>query len=75
MVLSDTTNMPALFAKHPNWHGVIDADPVLAETTRADCSTVPCPTRRSLLATTSRFPQLARSCRTARVIPSYLPHN
>jgi glyoxylase-like metal-dependent hydrolase (beta-lactamase superfamily II) len=20
MVLSDTTNMPALFAKHPNWH-------------------------------------------------------
>ena len=34
MVLSDTTNMPALFAKHPNWHGVIDADPVLAETTR-----------------------------------------
>jgi hypothetical protein len=34
MVLSDTTNMPALFAKHPNWHGAIDADPVLAETTR-----------------------------------------
>jgi hypothetical protein len=33
MVLSDTTNMPALFAKHPNWHGAIDADPVLAETT------------------------------------------
>jgi glyoxylase-like metal-dependent hydrolase (beta-lactamase superfamily II) len=34
MVLSDTTNMPALFAKHPIWHGAIDADPVLAETTR-----------------------------------------
>src|ERR1700749_4389090 len=34
MVMSDTTNMPALFAKHPNWHGAIDADPVLAETTR-----------------------------------------
>jgi glyoxylase-like metal-dependent hydrolase (beta-lactamase superfamily II) len=34
MVLSDTTNMPALFAKHPNWHGVVDADPVLAEATR-----------------------------------------
>ena len=34
MVLSDTTNMPALFAKHPDWHGAIDADPVLAETTR-----------------------------------------
>jgi hypothetical protein len=34
MVLSDTTNMPALFAKHPSWHGQIDADPVLAETTR-----------------------------------------
>jgi glyoxylase-like metal-dependent hydrolase (beta-lactamase superfamily II) len=28
MVLSDTTNMPALFAKHPNWHGQVDADPV-----------------------------------------------
>jgi hypothetical protein len=26
--------MPALFAKHPNWHGAIDADPALAETTR-----------------------------------------
>ena len=34
MVLSDTTNMPALFAKHPNWHGAIDANPVLAEATR-----------------------------------------
>ncbi len=34
MVLSDTTNMPALFAKHPNWHGAVDANPVLAETTR-----------------------------------------
>jgi len=34
MVLSDTTNMPALFAKHPSWHGQIDADPVLAEATR-----------------------------------------
>ena len=34
MVLGDTTNMPALFAKHPSWHGQIDADPVLAEATR-----------------------------------------
>jgi hypothetical protein len=34
MVLSDTTSMPALFAKHPSWHGQIDADPVLAEATR-----------------------------------------
>src|SRR4029077_6368917 len=34
MVLSDTTNMPALFAKHPNWHGAVDANPVLAEATR-----------------------------------------
>ena len=34
MVLSDTTNMPALFAKHPDWHCVVDADPVLAEATR-----------------------------------------
>src|SRR6266436_5609980 len=34
VVLSDTTNMPALFAKHPNWHGAVDADPVLAEATR-----------------------------------------
>jgi glyoxylase-like metal-dependent hydrolase (beta-lactamase superfamily II) len=34
MVLSDTTNMPALFAEHPNWHSQLDADPVLAETTR-----------------------------------------
>ena len=34
MVLSDTTNMAALLAKHPNWHAVVDADPVLAEATR-----------------------------------------
>jgi len=53
VVLSDTTNMPALFAKHPNWHGVIDAARCLRRRLGADCSTVPCPTRRSLLATTS----------------------
>lgn len=34
MVLSDTTNMPALLAQHPNWHAVVDADPALAEATR-----------------------------------------
>jgi hypothetical protein len=34
MVLSDTTNMPALFAKHLGWHSQLDADPVLAEATR-----------------------------------------
>jgi glyoxylase-like metal-dependent hydrolase (beta-lactamase superfamily II) len=34
LVLSDTTNMPALFAEHPGWHSQLDADPVLAEATR-----------------------------------------
>ena len=34
LVPLDTTNMPALFAKHPGWHGQIDADPVLAQATR-----------------------------------------
>lgn len=34
LVVSDTTNNPALFAKHPNWHGSFDQDPNLAEATR-----------------------------------------
>jgi glyoxylase-like metal-dependent hydrolase (beta-lactamase superfamily II) len=33
-VLSDTTNMPALFAKHPGWRSQLDANAVLAEATR-----------------------------------------
>jgi glyoxylase-like metal-dependent hydrolase (beta-lactamase superfamily II) len=56
-------------------HAQLDIDPDLAETTRADCSTVPCPKRRLLPATTSRSQPLVRSCGTTQVIPSRLPHN
>jgi hypothetical protein len=31
---SSGREVPALFAKHPDWHGVVDAGPVLAEATR-----------------------------------------
>lgn len=34
MVLADTTNVPALFARHPGWHVAFDSDPVAAETMR-----------------------------------------
>ena len=34
MVLADLTNIPALFARHPNWHVSFDADAALAETNR-----------------------------------------
>lgn len=34
MVLADTTNIPQLFARHPNWHAAFDADPVAAEANR-----------------------------------------
>ncbi len=34
MVLADLTNIPALFAKHPNWHASFDADPNAAEANR-----------------------------------------
>jgi glyoxylase-like metal-dependent hydrolase (beta-lactamase superfamily II) len=34
MVLSDTSNIPALFVKNPGWHAQFDADPVLAEANR-----------------------------------------
>jgi glyoxylase-like metal-dependent hydrolase (beta-lactamase superfamily II) len=34
LVVSDTTNNPALFAKHPEWHANFDQDPNLAEATR-----------------------------------------
>ncbi|MET0970625.1 MAG: MBL fold metallo-hydrolase [Tardiphaga sp.] len=33
-IQSDVTNNPALFAVHPGWHLMFDADPVLAEATR-----------------------------------------
>lgn len=33
-VLADVTNIPALFAKHPEWHAAFDADPIAAEATR-----------------------------------------
>ncbi|HYG88888.1 MAG TPA: MBL fold metallo-hydrolase [Azospirillum sp.] len=34
MVLSDTSNHPALFVRNPGWHAVFDMDPTLAETNR-----------------------------------------
>lgn len=34
MVLSDTSNHPALFVRNPGWHVVFDMDPVLAEGNR-----------------------------------------
>jgi glyoxylase-like metal-dependent hydrolase (beta-lactamase superfamily II) len=34
LVVSDTTNNPVLFAKHPNWHANFDQDANLAEATR-----------------------------------------
>ena len=34
MVLADLTNVPALFARHPNWHVMFDADAGLAEANR-----------------------------------------
>lgn len=33
-VLSDVTNDPGLFARHPGWHLIYDQDPVAAEATR-----------------------------------------
>ncbi|OYD82917.1 MBL fold metallo-hydrolase [Azospirillum brasilense] len=34
MVLSDTSNHPALFVRNPGWHAVFDMDPALAEANR-----------------------------------------
>ncbi len=34
ILLADTTNIPALFVKHPGWHVVFDQDPILAEASR-----------------------------------------
>ena len=34
LLLSDTTNHPALFARNPEWSGVFDIDPEMARTTR-----------------------------------------
>jgi glyoxylase-like metal-dependent hydrolase (beta-lactamase superfamily II) len=34
MVLADTCNVPALFAKNPGWHVQFDSDPVMAEANR-----------------------------------------
>lgn len=34
MVLSDTSNHPALFVRNPGWHAIFDMDPVQAEETR-----------------------------------------
>ena len=34
IVLSNTTNIPTLFARNPGWHGAFDHDAALAETTR-----------------------------------------
>lgn len=33
-VLADITNVPAIFAKHPGWHSVFDADAAAAEAVR-----------------------------------------
>lgn len=34
IVLGDTSNLPALFVRHPDWHGVFDMDGNLAEASR-----------------------------------------
>ncbi len=34
ILLADTTNIPALFVKHPGWHVAFDMDPVKAEASR-----------------------------------------
>jgi glyoxylase-like metal-dependent hydrolase (beta-lactamase superfamily II) len=34
LVLGDTTNIPALFARNPGWHAAFDQDAVMAEATR-----------------------------------------
>jgi glyoxylase-like metal-dependent hydrolase (beta-lactamase superfamily II) len=34
LVLADITNIPALFAKHPEWHAAFDSDGVMAEQSR-----------------------------------------
>jgi glyoxylase-like metal-dependent hydrolase (beta-lactamase superfamily II) len=34
IVLGDTTNIPALFARNPGWHAAVDQDAAMAETTR-----------------------------------------
>jgi glyoxylase-like metal-dependent hydrolase (beta-lactamase superfamily II) len=34
IVLSDTSNHPALFVRNPGWHAVFDMDPTMAEDTR-----------------------------------------
>ena len=34
VVLADLTNVPALFARHPDWHAAFDADPQMAEASR-----------------------------------------
>jgi glyoxylase-like metal-dependent hydrolase (beta-lactamase superfamily II) len=34
MVLSDLTNIPALFVRNPGWHAAFDADAAMAEATR-----------------------------------------
>ena len=34
MVLSDTTNHPALFVRNPGWHAIFDMDPAQAEESR-----------------------------------------
>ncbi len=34
MVLSDTSNIPALFVRNPGWHAVFDSDPQAAEAVR-----------------------------------------
>lgn len=34
LVQADTTNLPALFVRHPGWHLMFDMDPVQAEATR-----------------------------------------
>lgn len=34
LVLADTSNIPALFARNPGWHVIFDADPQMAEANR-----------------------------------------
>ncbi|PQO24210.1 MBL fold metallo-hydrolase [Rhodobacteraceae bacterium WD3A24] len=62
-ILSDVTNNPALFARHPGWHAVFDMDPKKAEATRRRIYDMLCDTELPVLGFHFPFPAIGRAVR------------
>ena len=72
MVMSDTTNNPAIFARHPEWSAIVDQDAAMARATRRRMLDIAAAERRQVSFYHAAFPatgHIAREADGYRLVP------